>query len=202
MKIKGVRGCEVARTGCVAQTERGLPTEWNVTSRWCCIIAALVSLCCSLPAQEKQAGAVDDTRAYLEMLLSQSNSNKLATYNEVLKLTPEEGEKFWPIYRDYEKELATLSARRLDLIREFLGRGGKLTDKDATELANRWFPNLEDRTALWKKYHKKISKAISPVRAAQFLQLEYELTLFVDLAISSEIPRLGAAPGGAEATKK
>jgi hypothetical protein len=159
----------------------------------------MVLLCFAGRTEEGRTAKADDTRAYLEMLLSQSNSNKVATYTEVLKLTTAEGEKFWPIYHDYEKELAIISGRRLDLIREFLSRNGsgKLSDKDATELANRWFPNLEDRTALWKKYHKKISKAVSPVRAAQFLQLEYELTLFVDLAISSEIPRLTSASSAA-----
>jgi hypothetical protein len=162
------------------------------------LIAMLAFICLPVRAQEKQGATIDNTRAYLEMLLSQSNSNKVATYNDVLKLTPEEGEKFWPIYREYEKELATITSRRLDLIREFLSRSesGKLTDKDATEIVSRWFPNLEDRTAVWKKYHKKISKAVSPVRAVQFLQLEYELTLFVDLAISSEIPRLTSAGSG------
>jgi hypothetical protein len=48
-----------------------------------------------------------------------------------------------------------------------------------------------DRLALWKKYHQRISRAVSPVRGAQFLQVEHQMALFVDLNIASEMPVIG-----------
>ncbi len=43
-------------------------------------------------------------------------------------------------------------------------------------------------------YYQRISTAVSPIRAAQFLQVEHQLALFVDLSIASEMPVVGAPP--------
>jgi hypothetical protein len=54
------------------------------------------------------------------------------------------------------------------------------------------------RLDLWKKYYRKISKAVSPIRAAQFLQVENQMALFVDMSIASKMPTIGPvkAEGG------
>ncbi len=41
-------------------------------------------------------------------------------------------------------------------------------------------------------YHQQISDAVSPLRAGQFLQVENQMAIFVDLSIASEMPVLGA----------
>jgi hypothetical protein len=163
--------------------------------RYLCPIAGIMLLGARLYAQPGQPVFADDTRAYFETLRSQFNTNKVATLNEVLKLTPAEADKFWPIYRAYEKELAGVGDRKLELVREFFRdyKAGTFTDEKAKVLAKQWLQNLEDRTKLWKKYHKKISKAVSPMRAAQFLQIENQLAIFIDLSIASDMPSL--APG-------
>lgn len=158
------------------------------------LVAVFALVGASLSAQQTPAVA-DDTRAYFEVLRSQFNANKVATYTQALKLTQDEADKFWPIYRAYEKELADLGDQKLQLIRDFFKdyKAGTLTDAKSKDLAERWLKNLEARTALWRKYHGQISDAISPTRAAQFLQLENQIAIFMDLAIASEMPTL--APG-------
>ena len=142
-----------------------------------------------------QQAPVDDTRAYLEILRSDFNANKVVLYNQVMQLSDAEAKKFWPIYRDYERELLELSDQRLELIRDFFAReeAGKLTDEASTDIANRWLKTVQTRLDLWKKYHNKISKAVSPTRAAQFLQLENQIALFIDIAIASEMPAITPA---------
>ena len=49
---------------------------------------------------------------------------------------------------------------------------------------------MQARLDLWKKYRKKIAKAVSPARAAQFLQVEHQVALFMDLNIAAEMPPL------------
>lgn len=141
-------------------------------------------------AQAPVAAPADDARAYFEVLRSDFNSAKISTINEVTKLTGPEADAFWPVYRNYEKELAAVSDRKLALIRKFgdLHQGGALTDAAAKELAAEWLENAQDRLDLWKKHHKRISKAVSPLRAAQFLQIENQIALFVDMQIASEMP--------------
>lgn len=155
-------------------------------------IALLFAAFCSYSpgAEEAPPAPKDDTRAYFETLRSRFNADKVATITEVLKLTDAEGKKFWPLYRAYEQELTAVGDDKLELIREFFDdyKRGSLTDERAKVLAERWLKNLQQRTDLWKKYHKKISKAVSATRGAQFLQVENQMALFVDIAIASEMP--------------
>ena len=141
---------------------------------------------------------MDDVRATLEVLRSDFNTSKIATLNQIMKLTAPEAEKFWPIYRRYEQELAAVGDRKLALICEFapLHVSGKLDNSKARDLADRWLKNTQERLDLWKKYNKEISKALSPIRGAQFLQIENQMALFVDLNIAAEMPALGTKPPG------
>jgi len=144
------------------------------------------------PAAEKS----DNVRAYLEMMRSDTNATKIKLLNEVMLLTAEEAKKFWPVYREYEREQGDVGERKLRLIHEFFTEynAGALNDEVAKKMAPQWLQVAQDRLDLWKKYHAKISTAVSPLRAAQFLQVENQLAIFVDFGIASEMPSLGATP--------
>jgi hypothetical protein len=153
------------------------------------------ALCLTGQAQTQAASEPDDLRAVLEMLRSDMNSYKIRTLNQVMALTAPEAEAFWPVYRQYEKELAAVGDRKLSLIREYaaMRTRGSMDSKSWDSLAQRWLTNVQDRLDLWKKYQKKIGKSVSPMRAAQFLQVEHQIALFIDLNIASEMPVIGVA---------
>ena len=134
----------------------------------------------------------DDLRAVLETLRSDVNSYKVRVINQAMQLTGPEAEKFWPVYRQYEQELGRVADKKVALIREFADRcaNGTLDNKAANTIAQQWLKNVEARLDLWKKYHKKIAKAVSPARAAQYLQVENQVALFMDLNIAAEMPAL------------
>jgi hypothetical protein len=44
---------------------------------------------------------------------------------------------------------------------------------------------------LLEKYHAKIEKALTSVQAGQFLQIDNQLGLFIDVVIASEMPTVG-----------
>jgi hypothetical protein len=159
------------------------------------LAGALMFPGCASSSRRQAPPLPDEARAYLEVLRSDFNAAKIRTLNEAMRLTAEEADKFWPIYRNYEKELAAVSDRKLELIREFIAlhRAGTLTDQNSKEMAAQWLQNVQDRLDLWKKYHQRVSDAVSPIRAAQFLQAENQIAVFVDLNIASEMPMVGTA---------
>ena len=134
----------------------------------------------------------DDLRAVLEELRSDVNGYKVRVLNQAMQLTGPEAEKFWPVYRQYEQELAGVAEQKIALLREFGDRSanGTLDNKAADRMAQQWLKNVQARLDLWKKYRKKIAKAVSPARAAQFLQVEHQVALFMDLNIAAEMPAL------------
>ena len=147
---------------------------------------------CAASGKPKAGLNADDARAQLEVLRSEFNTYKIQTFNQFMKLTAAEADKFWPIYRSYEKELAGVGDRKLALAREFLAlhKAGTLDDQKSQTMADAWLQNVQERLDLWKKYHQQISEAVSPVRAAQFLQVENQMAIFVDLNIASEMPMI------------
>lgn len=160
-----------------------------------CLIVGTATSCLAAQSQTNPLGQPDDLRAVLEIMRSDLNAYKIQTINEVMELTGPEADVFWPIYRQYEKELAAVGDRKLALIREFaqLRAAGTIDQKTWNTLSTRWLKNVQDRLSLWKKYQKKISKAVSPMRAAQFLQVEHQIALLIDLNVAAEMPTLDAS---------
>ena len=159
---------------------------------------------CASSRRHKVASNPDEARAYFEVLRSDMNAGKIRALNQAMKLTYAEADKFWPIYREYEKDLAAVGDRKLALIRDFLthSKAGTLTDQNSKEMAVQWLQNAQDRLDLWKKYHRQISEAVSPIRAAQFLQVENQMAIFVDLSIASEMPVVGEKPKASQSSGK
>src|SRR4051812_19072109 len=92
---------------------------------------------------------LDDTRdtnlrAYVELLRSDLRTQKVAITAMMMALGEAEDEKFWPIYRDYETQLAKLNDERIKGIEEYADNFAKVTDELADRLI-RAALSLEDR---------------------------------------------------------
>jgi hypothetical protein len=135
----------------------------------------------------------DNIYNYLQLMRSDMNSLKVELVNSIMKLSAEDAKKFWPIYRDYENELGKLAINRAELITEFVQahKDGSFDDEKAKDMAKRWFKGQRARLDLLEKYHGKIQKALTSVQAGQFLQIENQLGLFIDVTIASEMPIVG-----------
>ena len=60
--------------------------------------------------------------AYAELLRNDVQAQKIAILTEVMGFTEAEDKAFWPIYRDYNTEMATLGDERVKLISEYTRR--------------------------------------------------------------------------------
>ena len=147
-----------------------------------------------LAAPAARAAAVSDNiYNYLQLMRSDMNSLKVELVNSIMKLSAEDAKKFWPIYRDYENELGKMAINRAELISDFVQshRDGTFDDAKAKDIAKRWFKSQRARLDLLEKYHSKIEKALTSIQAGQFLQIENQLGLFIDVTIASEMPVVG-----------
>jgi len=157
---------------------------------------ALLALFCllTLPAGAAPEPKVDDNiYNYLQLLRSDFNSAKVEIINRIMKLSADDAKKFWPIYREYENELGKQAVSRAEFIAEFIQshQDGTFDNARAKDMARRWFKGQRARLDLIEKYHGKIEKALSSIQAGQFLQIENQLGIFIDLTIASEMPLVG-----------
>lgn len=155
-------------------------------------LALLALLGLTSPAA-RAADPDDNIYNYLQLFRSDLNSAKVEIVNRIMKLSEAEAQKFWPIYRDYETQLGKLAVDRTELIAEFVQshKDGRFDDAKAREIAQRWFKSQRARLNLLEKFHGKIQKALSPIKAGQFLQIENQVAIFIDMTIASEMPVVG-----------
>ena len=126
--------------------------------------------------------------AYVELLRSDIRAQKVALITEVMEFTDAQSSVFWPLHREYELELSKIDDENLKLIKAYAKHYDRMTDEKATLMVKKLFQLKESRLALKKKYFEKIGKALSPVVAAKFIQLENVINNLIDIQIAAELP--------------
>ena len=126
--------------------------------------------------------------AYVELLRSDVQAQKIAILTEVMGFTEAEDKTFWPIYRDYNVEMAKLGDERVALIAEYARAYSQITDDVARSLATRAVDLDKRRTATLERCFTRVGAALSPKMALKFLQVEHQLLLIIDLQISASLP--------------
>ncbi len=130
----------------------------------------------------------EDDIALIQDLWGKGKKDIVSDY---MKLTSAEEVTFWKAYDEYEVSRKKLGRERLLILNEFDENYEKLTGTMATDLVNRSIDNNIDIQKLFKKTYKSMSKAVSPMRAAQFMQLENYLLTAIQMDIQDNIPFIG-----------
>jgi hypothetical protein len=138
-------------------------------------------------ADEKETKTLN-LSAYAELLRSDVRAQKVAIITEVMGFTEAEDKAFWPIYREYEGEMAKLGDERVALIEEYARNYSTLTDEVADKLATKAIDLEARRQAVKAKCYERVKAALSPKTALRFLQVEHQLQLLIDLQISASLP--------------
>lgn len=129
-----------------------------------------------------------DYKEEIEYIRKIWGKEKKALTEEVMGLKADEAAKFWPLYEEYQAGRRQISEDRFTTIKSYADSYESMTDDKAKELANAVLKNNEALNKLQSKYFKKISKAVSPTRAAQFLQLENYIDAQLRAELADAIP--------------
>jgi hypothetical protein len=157
------------------------------------LVLAVLGFAHAASAQAKPPSATLDSRdinlhAYIELMRSDLRSQKVAIITEVMEFTEEEDAKFWPVYRQYETELAAINDERMALIKQYADSFDALTDETADRLAKGALAVEAKRHELKTKYYDRFKAALGPKTSARFLQVENQILLLLDLQIAASLP--------------
>lgn len=132
--------------------------------------------------------------AYLELVRSDLQNQKVQLVTAAMELSDEASKVFWPIYREYQLELSKIGDRRIALLKEYAENIETLSNEKTAELMEKWFSRQQDRLDLLKKYYEKMSKELSALEAARFVQVEAQIQALVDVQIGAQVPLVGTKP--------
>jgi hypothetical protein len=126
--------------------------------------------------------------AYAELLRGDLRVQKVAIITEVMGFSEAEDKAFWPIYRDYDADMAKLGDERVTLIADYAKHYDTLTDEVADKLARQAIDLEGRRQAAKGKLYDKLRSTLGPRTALRALQVEHQLQLLIDLQIAAALP--------------
>jgi hypothetical protein len=132
-----------------------------------------------------QPQEIDDDIALLRTDLKATRATVIIN---TMQLNQKEMAAFWPVYREYQRELTQLGNEKEALIREYLAGLDQMDDQRTKELTAKALELEEKRIALMRKYLPEFNTVLPPKRIAKFFQVELQLNRLIDLQIASQIP--------------
>jgi len=148
----------------------------------------LTVLLLALPLGASVAVADDGTDAYIDLMRSDLRADKKLIVTVAMDISDADSKVFWPIYDEYEKERKALGDRIVELIKKYPDAVNVTGPETIRMLSADWFKLQDDRVALMKKYYKKVENKVSPRVATRWMQVEYRLTMLINLQIAAEVP--------------
>jgi Spy/CpxP family protein refolding chaperone len=107
---------------------------------------------------------------------------------DVLQLSNEEAAKFAPIYNEYLEARKKVAMVRGEALQTLAASNAQLDDATAQKLVSSLMKNNTNLSSLQSKTFKKMSKALSPVKAAQWWQVESYIDAEIRARLLSELP--------------
>ena len=147
------------------------------------LVAVAVLLAAGVASAEEQG-----MEKYIELLRQDLRAAKVAVITEFLPMTEAQAAEFWPIYREYELEIAKLSDEWLGILRDYGENYEKMTDSKAKEVFNNVLRNDKKRLQLKQDYFRKMDRKLPSKLVTRFFQIENQIEMLIDVQVASEIP--------------
>ena len=148
------------------------------------LLAALLLLVCA--ASPLRAGEADE--ASIEILRDALRTNRKAIVDVNLALSDAEALAFWPVYDRYQKELAGVQDRLVQVIETYRANFGRLTDEQARKLVDVYLEVERDRAQVRQEFLEPISQALPGRKVMRFYQIENKIDAVLRYELAATIP--------------
>lgn len=160
------------------------------------IIAA--TLACMLSggiAHAADTGAADAPEAESAVLLDAIRANRKAFVAVNLALSPEEAEKFWPLYDRYMKDVSAIGDRVAAIVDDYTKSFRDLSNDKAVQLMEGYLAAEAERLQVRRTYLDEFKKILPGRTVARFYQLENKMDAVLRYDLAGTIPVVDEKPG-------
>jgi hypothetical protein len=126
----------------------------------------------------------------MQILLEKIKADKKLLVAKNMDLTESEAKAFWPVYDQYQKDLAKINQRIGKLIQSYAAdyQANRMTDEKAKKLIREYVAIEKAEAALKESYVPKLSKVLPPKKVARYLQIENKIRAAIKYELAGEIP--------------
>ncbi len=125
---------------------------------------------------------------YIEVARDVLKTEKKAAIAEVMELTKEDADVFWPLYNEYNNKMYQIQNEKIKVIMDFAENFENLTPEKADELWTRSMATDQQLLKLEKTYYKKFKKIIPLEKAVMYFQAENKIETLINAQMVLEIP--------------
>lgn len=116
-------------------------------------------------AQEDEMPAIPEER------LQEIKAQKTAFLTQRMDLSPEEAEKFWPVYNQYDKEV-TAARKEMREFHKAMKTDSTLTETEASAAIDKEIASRQKELDIRKKYVAQFKKTVGAVKTLQLGKAE------------------------------
>ena len=146
-----------------------------------CVLA--ISAAVSVSAQEKKAAEPTPSEWRLKI-----QADKKGLVERAMKLTPEQGKKFWPLYESFQQDLERPRREYSRAILDYVAAGESLSDANAKRLIEQALAATVAEARLREKHFKKLLGVLPVKTAARYAQIENKIEAVLRYETAAAIP--------------
>ncbi|MBI2967143.1 MAG: hypothetical protein HYY40_04945 [Bacteroidetes bacterium] len=132
-------------------------------------IPAFIAIPVFLYGQSVQPGAQPDKKQEQK---ERMNVQKIAFITNSLQLTPEEAQKFWPVYNEYENNRENLQKSHRDGMQKLKKEPTQMTEKDYDAMVEAELSLRQRLLDLKKQYYQKFKTILPASKAVKLFEAE------------------------------
>jgi hypothetical protein len=151
-------------------------------------IVLIVGMITAAPVARAQSTETD----VMHLLRADIQANRQALVAANLELTEEEGESFWPLYRQYRQSMARAGDRLQKLILEHAKVHNSATPEQASAMLDEMLSIEVEELRTKQTYAKKFRKVMPVVQVARLFQIENKIDAIIRYDLAESIPLIRA----------
>jgi hypothetical protein len=154
------------------------------------LLAVAIGLMAFAVAFPPPAWTQDKRADNMKILLDKIKADKKLLVATNMELTESEAKGFWPVYEQYQQELANFNQRIVKLIESYAAayRTNSMTDATAKQLIAEFVAIGKGEAAVKEFFVPKLSEVLPPKKVARYFQIENKIRAAIKYELAGEIP--------------
>ena len=106
-------------------------------------------------------------------------AQRVAYFTEKMQLTPQEAERFWPVYNDYTNRKNKLEEESRNILKFLSRNSANMAERELLESMNNYIQLQEKIQQPLTEYHKEYLKLLPPQKVAMIYATETQYRNFL-----------------------
>lgn len=150
------------------------------------VLACLLAFALQPAFAQGKPAAADN----MQILRDKLKADKKLVVAANMELTEAESKAFWPVYDDYQKELAKINARTGDLIKAYAKEfnAGSLSDDKAKKMTDELIAIEDAEVKMKRAFVPKLAKVLPGKKVARYMQIENKIRAVIKYELADGVP--------------